>query len=131
MAIFALIGGILQIIMDAKVEGIGEIWGIPYDSRGVLNPLIPFQIIFMVPFLFLYWKKSKYAWHTLMVFFILDIPYYWLFRAQEIYFRPPKYTFGEYSLVISWVVLPIYLLYIRSRYLNYISSGKNTKYLEK
>jgi hypothetical protein len=124
IGLFWLLFDIMQIYLDATVTGIGEVWGIPFDSRGPLNPIAPFRIGCIVVFLYFYVKRSKHAWIAIMIPMVLSTPAYWILRMQRIYFRAPKSAVNDYLALAAWVGLLLYTISLRTKYLSFIASDK-------
>jgi len=120
LAVICLFLDIGQIYLDAATSGEGDILGIPFHSRGALNPTAPFRIACILVFLYFYRRHSKYAWHTLMVIILLDIPAYWILRWQGIYFKVPETGISDWFTLSLWVFLLVYVIKLRSAYVQFI-----------
>ena len=84
--------------------------------------LPPFYIFFPPLFLYLYNKRSKYAWHTMMTFMIsmlLYVPVYHLLRKYAIYHKPPS-LWSEVLQFVFWLPLIVTMLYAKRRYMHYL-----------
>lgn len=122
IAVFGLLFDIAGIYIDLTASGSGEIWGIPFNSCGPLNPIAPFRIVFMLIFLYLYGKHSKYAWHVMMLFLILNIPAYWFFRIRGTYLQPQAFRTKDLFTFVVWLGFLFYVIILRPRYMHFLSN---------
>ena len=84
--------------------------------------LPPFYILFPPLFLYLYNKRSKYAWHTMMIFMIsmlLYVPVYHILREYVIYHKPPSF-WREVLQLVFWLPLTVAVLHSKPRYMRYL-----------
>jgi len=123
IAVFVLLFDVAQIYLDATVSGTGEVVGIPFHSRGPLNPIAPFRIIAVIVYLYLYHKRSTLAWHVLLMTTILSFPAYLILRLQGIYFKPDKFTTRDLFTLVAWITLALYIIKLRSPYIQFLSCG--------
>ena len=121
-AVIFLLLDIVWLYLDATISGTGEVLGIPFHSRGSLNPIAPFRMVASISFLLLYYKHSKYAWHVLMISILVNIPFYCILRIRGIYFQPPEFVSKDCFTLIAWIGILYYMMRVRQQYMLYVSS---------
>jgi len=128
LTVFALIICVSQVYYDQTIPNNGgKFWGVDVESRGAFNPLAPFHIMGGLIFLYLCAKHSKYAWHVIIIWFVLALPSYWFLRCMRIYFRPPRYTFEDPFSLCIWIITLIYIMRLRPKYNLYVCTKKQKK----
>jgi hypothetical protein len=105
--------------------------GIPVGRLLAINPLAPFQILFIISFLYLYAKHSKYAWHAIAMLLLSTYPMELIFRAAGVYFLPYRYAFENWLWPTLHVGVLIYLLGLRKRYISFLSSQQGDEKSER
>jgi hypothetical protein len=128
ISVFVLVFDILGMYLDLTAADTSEILGIPFHSRGSLNPIAPFRIACIVVFLYLYRRYSKYAWHTLIISILLDISAYWILRWQGIYFETLETAVNDWFRLGLWALLLVYVIKLLSPYMQFISSNSTQAY---
>jgi len=132
LAVFGLILCISRMHLDiTRSSNDRAIWGIPFERLLAINPLAPFQILFIISFLYLYVKRSKYAWHAIAIPFLLSYPISLIFRAEGVYFLPYRYAFENWLWPIMWVGVSIYMLGLRKQYISFLSSDEGDEKSER
>jgi hypothetical protein len=107
VAILALILSIFGLIHSEKLS----LWvGILYSVEATL-------------FLYLYFKQSKYAWYALFVFCFFNSPGFILLRILG-YNLGLKYSKPWWVSVGVWVLVLVYLIHVRGRYMSFIDDHK-------
>ena len=103
----------------------GDIWHISCSKEffNAIDPLAPFRMAVSLLFLYLYHKKSLYAWHTMMIPFVLGLPSYLILRRYNIYYQPLD-VLNDIYLFVIWIVFIIAMLLILPRYKKYLGIVK-------
>jgi len=132
LAVFGLILCISRMLLDAtRSNNDHVVHGVNFGSLLDMNPLAPFQILFTILFLYLYVKHSKYAWHAIAIPFLLSYPISVIFRAAGVYFLPHRHAFENWFWLMLWVLLLIYMLGLRKRYISFLSSQEGEQNSER
>lgn len=122
-SVFILLTDILWLYLDATISDTTTILGVSFQSRGPVNPLALLRVVCIPIFLYLYWKRSKYAWYLLIITILLNIPLYWISRMCGIYFQPPNFVPNDVFTLAGWIVLIFYTVKLRADYLRFVCSN--------
>ena len=109
---------IVSIIFDA-FGIVAEVLNIVEFHRGKLFVLAPFRILFMAVFLYFVSRRSKYAWHIIVVTLLIYTPAYFILHPKD--FSSAEY-YSEFGFtLLVWIGFLIYAMMLRKPYMEYLS----------
>ena len=119
LSIFGLILSFFGILM--ALNAFNMLDGANYAGPRGISPLMLLHIPSAFLFIYLYSRRSKYAWHVIAVTAILNDAIYYTFKAAGIYFIVER-SFSHYAMhIAATIIFWVYLLHIRKRYFAFVS----------
>jgi len=133
LTIIWLVISVTQIYIENNTQETNKTWLYCVDAEGYVNLIAIFKLIIILPFLFLYYRCSKYAWYAILIiwqiFFLFDIfniPLSLIYINSEVNLNSFSNITHFILIFILWVAGMGNIIYLYSKYKLYVSDNENT-----